>query len=210
MPTSFGAIRRLLVALLVVATTTILMTATVFAHESREVGEYELTVGFVNEPAIVEEPNGLSLAVQLGHGDDGEPVEGLAGSLRAEIIYGEERLPLELEPAFGSPGAYTANVIPTETGTYTFHIFGSIEGTEIDESFTGGPDTFSEVLSRQSLTFPSQVGPVGDVQMTADDASDTASTAMLLGIGGLVAGLLGLALAVVAFMRSSRRTEEGS
>lgn len=204
------AIRKLLVVLLVVATSAILMTATALAHEHREVGEYELTVGFLNEPAIVEEPNGLSLKVVRGHGDNGEPVEGLAGSLRAEIIYGDERLPLEIRPAFGSPGSYTADVIPTEVGAYTFHIFGSIEDMEIDESFTGGPDTFSEVASRQSLTFPNQVGPVGDVQTKASDASDTASTAMLLGAAGLVAGLFGVALGAVALAKTRERRPHSS
>ncbi len=203
MPKSIGAIRRLLVALLAVAMSTMLMAGSVLAHEHREVGEYELTVGFLNEPAILEEPNGLSLEVMKGHGDAGEPVEGLASSLRAEIIYGDQRLPLEIQAAFGQPGMYKANIIPTETGAYTFHIFGSIEGMEIDESFTSGPDTFSEVVSRETLTFPNQVGPVGSVETTATEASDTASTAMLLGIGGLVAGLLGLLLGVLAFMRSS-------
>lgn len=211
MPKLNGATRRLLVALVVVATSMILMVGSALAHENREVGEYELTVGFSEEPAIVEEPNGLFLRVQRGTGDDGEPVEGLAGSLEAEIIYGAQRLPLEIEPAFGSPGEYTADVIPTAAGAYTFRIFGSIEGLEIDESFTSGPDTFSEVTSRQSLTFPNQVGTVGDVQTTADDASDSASTAMLLGIAGLAFGVVGTLIGVTAFMRSSgRRTEERS
>ncbi|MBA2452421.1 MAG: hypothetical protein H0V47_04580 [Chloroflexia bacterium] len=210
MPRSIGAIRRLLGALLVVALSTMFMLDAVSAHEHREVGEYELTVGFLNEPAIVEEPNGLDLRVQMGHGDAGVPVEGLAGSLRAEIIYGDERLPLEIRPVFGEPGAYKADVIPTETGAYTFHIFGSIEGMDIDESFTGGLDTFAEVASRQTMNFPNQVSSVGSVQTMASDANDTASTAMLLGVGGLVTGLLGLVFGGMAFARTQSRRPESS
>lgn len=208
MPTIRDAARRLLVALLVTATGMMLIAGSALAHENREVGEYQLTVGFSEEPAIVEEPNGLLLRVQRGTGDDGEPVEGLAESLQAEIIYGDQRLPLEIEPAFGTPGEYQADVIPTEAGAYTFRIYGSIEGQEIDESFTSGPGAFSEVTSRQSLTFPNQVGTVGDVQTTADDAGDTASTAMLLAIGGLIAGVIGILLGAAAFMRSSGRQAE--
>ena len=37
--------------------------ASVSAHEHRAVGNYELTVGFLNEPALLNEPNGLSLDV---------------------------------------------------------------------------------------------------------------------------------------------------
>lgn len=202
MPRSIGTLERSLVALVVVAASMMLMAGSALAHEHREVGDYELTVGFLNEPAILEEPNGLSLEVMKGHGDAGVPVEGLAGSLLAEIIYGEDRLPVELEASFGRPGAYKADFIPTEIGAYTFHIFGSIEGVDIDESFTSGPETFSEVESRNAMTFPSQVESVGDVAATANDASDTASMAMILGIAGLVAGLLGLGLGATAFMKA--------
>src|SRR5690606_32924961 len=36
------------------------------AHERRAVGDYEIVIGFLNEPAIVEEPNGLDLRVSRG------------------------------------------------------------------------------------------------------------------------------------------------
>ena len=34
------------------------------AHEHRDVGNYTLVVGFLDEPAIANEPNGLSLRVE--------------------------------------------------------------------------------------------------------------------------------------------------
>ena len=78
-----------------------LITTDASAHEHREVGDYELTVGFTNEPAITDSPNGLDLRVQLGHGDEGTPVEGLAETLQAEIIFGGETRELELRAALG-------------------------------------------------------------------------------------------------------------
>lgn len=209
MSLSSGVIRRLLVALGVAITGTLLLASLASAHEHRHVGEFELTVGFLNEPAIVEEPNGLDLRVMRGEGDNAEPVEGLAGTLQAEIIYGDQRLPLQIEPRFGQPGAYRANIIPTATGAYTFHIFGTIDGTPVDETFTSGPDTFSEVTGRDALTFPNQVDQVYSIQQTASDANDSASTAMMLGIGGIVAGVLGLILGVLAFARSGSRSRAG-
>lgn len=205
MPISLRAARPLLAALLVAAIGAGLLIGSVAAHERRDVGEYQFVVGFLNEPAIIEEPNGLSLRVTRGE----EPVEGLVGSLQAEILYGDERLPLELRAAFGDPGHYVSDVIPTETGTYSFHIFGDIEGSPVDETFVGGPDTFSEVEGRDAMTFPNQIGTVGDVQATAADAEDSAGTAMMLGIGGLVAGLLGLVLGGLAFARSGSKANQG-
>src|SRR6476469_3380565 len=93
------------------------------AHEHRDVGNYTLVVGFLNEPAIANEPNGLSLRVETqaaagaatptaspAAGDDdaftGAPVEGLADTLQAEVKFGSQTQKLDLEPAFGQPGAY--------------------------------------------------------------------------------------------------------
>lgn len=205
MPISLRAVRPLVAALIVAAIGAGLLVGSVAAHERRDVGEYQFVVGFLNEPALVEEPNGLDLRVSLND----EPVEGLANTLQAEIIFGDERLPLEIRARFGQPGAYVSDVIPTETGTYSFHIFGDIEGTPVDETFTGGPDTFSEVAARDAMTFPSQVDTVGSVQATAADAEDTAGTAMMLGIGGLVAGLLGLVIGGLAFARSGSKASQG-
>jgi plastocyanin len=41
------------------------------AHEGREVGEFELTVGFLSEPAYEGEPNGVSLRIAVHH-EEGE------------------------------------------------------------------------------------------------------------------------------------------
>jgi hypothetical protein len=134
------------------------------AHEHREVadGKYELTVGFINEPAYVNQQNGLSLRVvklggatpAAGGEDEGTPVEGLVDTLEAEVIYGDQSMKLELEPVFNDPGHYEAVFFPTATGAYTFHITGEIEGSAIDETFESGPETFSEVEPIEPLQFP--------------------------------------------------------
>lgn len=204
---------RLVVALAVATAGLLASAGNAGAHEHRHVGDYEIVVGFLNEPAIVEEPNGLELRVTKGEGEAAQPVEGLAETLQAEVIYGDQVMPLELRPAFGEPGSYQAEFIPTAEGAYTFRIFGTIEGTPIDERFTSGPETFSEVQSRADLSFPRRVPPASEIEGMAAEASDTAATARLLGIAGLVAGLLGLivgASGLVAARRALRSTSEGA
>ncbi len=191
-------------AILAAALVLLLNVSIVSAHEHREVGDYTFVVGFSEEPALVDEPNGLSLTVHQG-GEDGTPVEGLADTLQAEIIYGDETMPLELRPQFGQPGAYTADVIPTETGTYSFRIFGSIEGTEIDETFTGGPETFSEVEPKDAISFPSKA--TGSEATGDDNGSDTlAIAAIVLGSLGLLAGIAGVMMAMSARNAQPRRS----
>ncbi len=145
---------RLLASLglaLVLATTFVSVGS---AHEHREVadGQYELTIGFLDEPAYVNLKNGLSVRVVTVDGE--QPVEGLEDTLEAEVIYGDQSMSLELEPVFNDPGHYRAIFFPTATGAYTFHITGEIEGNEIDEEFTSGPETFSEVEPIEPLQFP--------------------------------------------------------
>jgi hypothetical protein len=175
------------------------------AHEHREVGEYTFTVGFRVEPALVNQPNGLDLRVDHGHGDAAEPVEGLQETLQAEIMYGGETMPLEMRGVWGQPGRYTADVIPTETGTYSFRIFGTINGTQVDETFVGGPDTFSEVASTEPISFPSAGAAAAGGATTASDAQDTANTAQTLAIVALVLGALGLVAGAGAFMAARSR-----
>ncbi len=192
---------------LIVATVLILtlfFTPLVSAHEHRDVGEYEISVGFLNEPAVLEEPNGLELGVAHGHEEEGVPVEGLAETLQAEVIYGDQSMPLTIEPVFETPGAYKADFIPTATGAYTFHITGSIEGTPVDESFTSSPDTFSEVEDRSALTFPNNVKAVGAVAADASKASDDAATAQTLSVVAIIVGVLGFIAAVVALVFARR------
>lgn len=179
-----------------------LMVSGASAHEHRKVGNDQFIVGFLTEPAIVEEPNGLDLRVQTA---DGKPVEGLANTLKAEVKYGGQTMPLTLGPVFNQPGAYAAHFIPTATGAYTFHIFGTLGQTPINESFTSGPNTFAEVASRSAVSFPDKVEPVGQVQQTASAAGDTATSARTLGIVGIVVGALGLIVGLTGLLIARRR-----
>ncbi len=181
------------------------------AHEHRMIGDYEFTVGFLNEPAIVEEPNGLDLRVNKGHGDQGTPVEGLEKTLKGEVTFGSQTMPLEITPVFNKPGSYKSNFIPTGEGAYTFHVSGTIENQPVAETFTSSPTTFSEVGSRTAISFPTKVEPVGKVAETATNASAAADSAKMYGLAGLGVGVLGVILGITGLMaaRGARATNSG-
>jgi hypothetical protein len=167
---------RLWISVAVACVAATLLVAPAVAHEHREIadGKYEVTVGFLDEPAFVNEKNGLSLRITSLEGGatppgreesaGSTPVEGLANTLIAEVIYGDQSMKLELEPVFGDPGLYQGIFFPTATGAYTFRISGEIEGTAIDEEFTSGPETFSEVEPIEPLQFPRESSSV-DVEV---------------------------------------------
>lgn len=137
------------------------------AHEHREIADdtYAVEVGFLEEPAIVGEKNGLYLNVVKspesvkdteGHDGSGEPVEDLADTLDAEVIYGDQTRELILVAVLDKPGVYTAMFFPMAEGDYTFRIFGRIEGMPIDEFFTSSPEGFDAVESREPYEVPKQ------------------------------------------------------
>jgi hypothetical protein len=172
----------------------ILVPLTAFAHGHTEVGDYELVIGFHNEPAYQGEPNGLDLFVT--NLTTGEPVNGLEETLRVELIYGASKQELTIETQFGQDGAYTAHVLPTEAGDYTWHIWGDIEGTPVDVSMTSSPDTFSSVQPKSEVAFPS-------AEPTLNELHDQAQLALTIGIVGAVLGLIGIVMGFLG-MRSRR------
>src|SRR5215204_7741741 len=110
------------------------------AHEHREIadGEFSVTIGFINEPAFVNQQNGLYLKVEAAHAEEGAtPVvsadgdqhdagngfAGLETSLQAEVIYGDQKMALPLTPT-DEAGTYESIFFPSAVGDYTFHIFG--------------------------------------------------------------------------------------
>lgn len=177
------------------------------AHERREVGDgqYQMVVGFLDEPAFAGLKNGLDLRVtnltavatpegEAAEGAAGGPVEGLAGTLQAEVIRGDQTMALPITPRFGEPGAYRSVFFPMEEGDYTFHIFGEIEGVAIDETFDSGPETFGPVEAVDPLQFPKQDAGSAKTGIVAAGMADRGGNDN--GLGGLPGGSLGL-LAVV-------------
>jgi hypothetical protein len=165
------------------------------AHEQRDVGDYTLTVGFLEEPVYTGQKSGLDLRVARGD----EPVEGLEATLQAEVTFDGQSRDLEISPVFGQPGAYQSVFFPTAAGPYTFHVTGGIDGTPVDESFTSGPDTFSEVADVTSGQFPIQFPSTGDLARDAEagaNAGTMATIALVVGGAGLLTGLVALGLAV--------------
>lgn len=165
------------------------------AHESRDIDDITMIVGFADEPVFTGQKSGLDLRVT----HDGEPVEGLEETLSAEVIFGDQTRDLEISPRFGEPGAYRSVFFPTAAGPYTFHIFGEIDGEPIDERFTSGPDTFSEVQDATTGQFPVVLPAAGDTARDAEAgaaAAGTATIALVVGGAGLVAGLVALGLAL--------------
>src|SRR5581483_2268971 len=67
--------------------------------------------------------------------EKGTPVMGLEKTLKVEISAGDKKKVMPLEPSYETPGSYQAVFYPTIATTYTFRLFGTVNGKNIDTSF---------------------------------------------------------------------------
>jgi len=193
----------------------------VLAHERREVGPYQVVVGFLAEPAFEGLKNGVDLRVL--DRETQQPVEGLERTLQVELTYvpsGAAKL-LRLRSLYREPGRYTADLIPTAPGHYRFRFFGSMAETAVNETFDSraGGGQFDDVESSADIQFPERLpamremqSAVRGTQQTAQQAQDTALAAQAgltstqtFAIVGAVLGVLGLATGVGAAVVASRK-----
>ena len=218
---------RPLVAATLTGLLAVLLAPVALAHEPRTQGDLEMVVGFGTEPAYAGQPNSVQLI--LVH--DGKPVVDLGNTLDVEVSFGDETMPLEIEPffavgEFGEPGDYRAWFIPTRPGQYEFHFSGTIDGEEVDQTFTSGPKTFGDVENPADIQFPVQDPTNGELAERIDRevprlasaiedagveaaaqanlASDV-SSARMFAVIGLVVGGIGLIVAVTALVLARRK-----
>ncbi|MEP6759029.1 MAG: hypothetical protein ABJB55_07540 [Actinomycetota bacterium] len=148
--------RRTLTAITATPALSLVPAVPALAHVEHTQGDLTIAVGFATEPA--------DLAVEIGFA-------GQTTSVAAEPDFevGE----------WGTPGDYRAPFIPTQPGTYTFHVTGSVDGTDVDFSVTSGPKTTR-----------------ADEAVAA--AHDAADTARLVAITAAILAVVAIGLAIEA------------
>jgi hypothetical protein len=173
--------RRILMLAGTVTVVTVLWAAPAWAHADHTQGNLSIAVGFATEPPYAGEPN----AVQLLVSKNDQPVTDLApGDLKVEVGFGGQTTVVDAVPEFevgewGTPGDYRASFIPSEPGTYTFHVTGSVDGDKVDFSMTSSPTTFDEVQDPANAMFPPVQAPTGaELSAKVDQASSRADAAV--------------------------------
>ena len=183
-------------AFVVVITSLLIFSGHAYAHERRTVGPYQFVVGWLNEPAYVGQLNSLDLRVTDTRNT--QPVAGLEKTLTADVAAGGlAPYTLTVSARFGTAGAYNGWLMPTASGTYTFHIKGKIETLDVDEKFTSSPSTFGDIEDTTAVQYPAKV-PVADalskkldaIQSGVDQTRIIAILALVFGLAGIGAGVL--------------------
>ncbi len=191
------------------------------AHE-RQVFEikgkqYEIVVGSLGEPLIVDDKSGVELMVSTLPSK--KPVEGLNETLKVELIAGDKKKTLDFAAIYGQPGAYKAPFFPTVATTLSYRVFGEINETPFNVTFTchaGGHAEAQEDTSRTEISegvvrilktggfgCPSPKADMGFPEASADVQSlKETKTGSFDGATGVAAAAF--ALAALAFIRSRK------
>jgi hypothetical protein len=136
---------------LAVVVSLVSVTPQAFAHERQlyMIGgqDYLIVIGSLNEPVFVDDKSGVDLRVLRADPNNpmnssaagAAPIEGLEQTIQVEIAAGNKTKALQIEPAFGEPGAYEAAFYPTVATTFTYRLFGTINNTPVDLTFACTP-----------------------------------------------------------------------
>jgi len=183
-------------------------------HLVKQVGPYEVELGWGEEPPRVGADNSVELTV--AGGQTGSPVAVPAGALSVEVAYGGTSASLPMLPT-AEPGRLEAALTPTRPGRYRFHVTGAVHGHSLDVSATCSESTFECVEADAGNEFPvkdpsageltqrlsSEAQRVEGAKRRADDAHTLALLALAVGTVGLLTGAAGL---VAARRRGSGRS----
>lgn len=210
-----------------------LVPAAASAHQREQFiinGEkHEFVIGSLNEPIAVDDKTGVILSVrELGeapaagaeedHHSATGGVTGLEESLQVEMIAGDIKKVTDLSPVRDTPGSYQNMFYPTVATTLSYRIFGTIDETPFDYTFTCNPaghapapeDTtevkvsdgvtrvlktgsFSCPIAKEDLGFPEKSAPVASLDQKVASTNSWAMTGTGLSVLSLL--LAGYAVA---------------
>jgi hypothetical protein len=116
------------------------------AHEEVVFGDIRIVGGWVNEPPLINQLNGI--LVTMTFVSNGQPINNAFAQLDITLQKGTETRPLDFQPS-EEAGTYTATILPTQTGQYAIVMRGTVAGQAID-----GQIQIEDVEDTARFTFP--------------------------------------------------------
>jgi len=180
-----------------------------FAHERRAIGagKYDVVVGWDTEPAYVSQKNAASIRISRSGTNPAEPITGAEKTLKVEIRQGAQTKAFDLRAAFGQPGYYQADIVPTRDGDYVWTFVGSIGSDQINEKFDTADGKFNAVQPETDLQFPIAAPDPAQIVSELQSARAAAQSAQTVGLIGVGVGVLGLLAAIGLWLSRPRRTD---
>jgi len=192
-----------------------------FGHTIDSIGEYRIEIGWMNEPVVSKETNGIELFVSpLEPGLDlkdqkfHDGIAGLEKSLKIQLLYKEEKITLSLSADHSIPGKYYAFVNPTVSGFYQANILGNIKETPIslsmhppkvdERSYIEFPKSADLTLNQLIDGHTALVEEINDLKNSVTKLEDS-NQQMNIGYISIGISILGIIIALIALSKSKRK-----
>jgi hypothetical protein len=108
-----------------------------FAHETFILGNFSITPGWEVEPPLVNQLNSIEINITQNEAEGNSvAVRNAFSELDASIKSGGVTKSLDFEPQEESAGLYRAAILPTQVGSYSLVLIGSIDGQTINSELS--------------------------------------------------------------------------
>jgi hypothetical protein len=201
---------RHLVAIVGLAAVVVLVAVptVALAHERRTLGggKYDVVVGWDSEPPYVNQRNAAGIRISKAGTNPAQPVTGAEKTLKVQIRQGAQTRTFDLRAAFGQPGYYVADILPTRAGDYQWTFSGTIGPDQVNETFDSADGHFDAVAAGSEVAFPVALPDPEAVTaelQAADASARSAQTLAYLGVGLGVVGCLAAMLLWLTRPRAS-------
>jgi hypothetical protein len=196
------------------------LSDTAFGHTEDSVGDYRLEIGWMNEPVVSGETNGIELFVSpLEPGLDlkeqvfKDGISGLSKTLKMQLILEDQKITLPLKEDHNIPGKYYAFVNPTVAGFYQANVLGNIGNTtvslsmhppKVDErAYIEFPESSDLTLNQLIDGHTAVVGEVNDLKESIV-ILEQSNSEKRIGYVGIGLGITALVMAGIALARSKK------
>lgn len=177
--------KYLLSAILLALVAAVTTFGIALAHTTVHAGNYDIEVGWVDEPPIIGQRN--AVVVNVADTTSADKVVDIS-KLVVNVTYGGQTKLLTLQPlSEDAKNQYIAPILPTIPGQYTVQLRGQIgDGTNVNLNVQ--PE---EVVSSDTLAFPSKQGSTGS-NNSIGLSTWLSGGALLIALAALILGIAAL------------------
>jgi len=191
-----------------------------YGHTVDSVGEYRLEIGWMNEPVVSGETNGIELyvspfdsSIPVEEQEFKEGITGLEKTLKMQLVLKEDKITLPLKADHNIPGKYYAFVDPTVSGFYQANILGTIKETTVslsmhppkvnEREYIEFPEPADVTLQQIINAHTTIVGDINDLKESVQqlENSNQSNNIGFLGIG---LGIAGIVIAAIAISKTKK------
>jgi hypothetical protein len=137
------------------------------AHEEADFGDIKVVAGWVNEPPLANQLNGIILMVSQV--SNGQPVNNAPAQLDVTLQKGADNMPLNFQPT-EEAGSYTATILPTQAGQYAVVMQGAVAGQAIN-----GQIQIEDVEDTARFAFPPVASTDGSSSISSSNSSSSSN-----------------------------------